>query len=248
MDFKKALRELDAIRNIAILVNVLFDALLVFLILFLVLSLFNFYPILIASIPAFLYFVKRAYEDISGKTLRDVETSHPVLHERLRTAADSLGKENFMVMWLQASLMNSLRNIRVSSFFNVKNFLVKLGYISLMCFLVLIVALFHLQIFDMANFLEDASFRFNLKENLLRGHIPDSLLGRNINIEDLNSDSALMDITNQMELRSITEQELLNMMPQEVFTSSDVSFEESMSKKKRIYIRNYFSKIRSLEG
>ena len=107
--------------------------------------------------------------------------------------------------------------------------------------------MFNIQIFDMAKFLEDTTFRFNLKERLLKGYIPDSLLGKNINIDDLNADSELMDITNQMALRSITEEELLNMLPQEIFTSSDVSFEETMSKKKRIYIRKYFSNIRNLD-
>lgn len=246
MDFKKALREINAVRNLVILAMAFMDSLLIFLILFFLLSLFNLYPLIIASIPSLLYFIKRSYEEISRKTLLDVEKSHPMLHERLRTAADSLGNENFMVMWLQTSLMKSIRNVRLSSFFNIKEILVRIGYISLVCFLIIVVAMFNIQIFDMGKFLEDATFRFNLRERLLKGHIPDSLLGKNINIEDLNDDASLMDITNQMNLRSLTEEELLNILPQEIFTSSDVSFEETMSKKKRIYIRKYFSNIRNL--
>ncbi|MEK6920398.1 MAG: hypothetical protein AABX82_00830, partial [Nanoarchaeota archaeon] len=77
---------------------------------------------------------------------------------------------------------------------------------------------------------------------LLKGHIAESLLGSSI--DDINDDFALNNLNNVNTLRlQIPQESLVDDLPEDIFGGK--SFEETLPKKKRIYIRNYFSKVRN---
>ena len=114
LDFKKVLGEIDAVRNTIILTFVFLDSAFVFLVAYLTLTLFNFYPIL-SFVPALFYFVSEAYKRVSTKTLREIEEKHPELHEKLRTVADTLQQENYMIARLRLEVLKSIKTIAMSS-------------------------------------------------------------------------------------------------------------------------------------
>ena len=239
-EFKRALREIHTVRIVAQLFLVIIEGIFVFLVIYLFLSLINLYREL-TIIPALLFVAYRAWKVITRKDLREVEKEHPELSERLRTAADTLGHENFIVMKLRLSIIKTLRSMKVSSFFNFKELMKKLGYITVLSFVIIMVGVYNIQLVDLEGFIEGGIWS-NLKERLLKGHIAESLLGSSI--DDINDDFALNNLNNVNTLRlQLPQESLAQDLPEDIFGGK--SFEETLPKKKRIYIRNYFSKVRN---
>ncbi len=239
-DFKQALREIYTVRAVAQLFMVLIEGIFVFLVIYLFLSLINCYREF-TIIPVLFFIAYRAWKVVSRKDLREVEKEHPELAERLRTAADTLSHENFIVMKLRLSIIKTLRSMKISSFFNFKELMKKLGYITFLSFIIIIIGVYNIQIIDMEGIIEKGIFN-TLKERLLKGIIPDSLLGSSM--DNINDDFALNNLNNVNTLRlQIPQESMADELPEDIFGGK--SFEETLSKKKRIYIRNYFSKVRN---
>lgn len=238
-EIQKALREIYTVRSVARLFMVLVEGLFVFLVIYLFLSLINLYP-KYTIIPVLFFIGYRIWKVVTQKNLRAIEHEHPELAERLRTAADTLGQENFIVMKLRLSIIKTLRSMKVSSFFNFKDLLKKLGYITGISFIIILVGVYNIQIIDMEQIIENGIFN-TLREKLLKGHIAESLFGSSI--DDINDDFALNNLNNVNTLRlQLPQETLAEDLPEEIFGGK--SFEETIPKKKRIYIRNYFSKVR----
>ncbi len=239
-EFKKALQEIHTVRCIAQLFDVVIEGIFVFLAIYLFLSLINLYR-QVAVVPALCFVFYRAWQVVTTRDFKRVEREHPELSERLRTAADSLHQNNIIVAKLQLSIIKTMRSIKISSFFHFKDLLKKLGYITGISFVIILVGVYNIQIVDMEGFIEGGWM--DLRERLLKGHIIDSLLGSSI--ESINDDFALNNLNNVNTLRlQISQETLASDLPEELFGETK-SFEESYSKKKRIYIRNYFSKVRN---
>lgn len=240
-EFKKALREIYTVRTMAELFMVAIEGIFVFLVMYLFLSLINLYPKTLSFLATIFFLAYRAWKVMTKKDLREIERQHPELAERLRTAADTLYQENFIVMKLRLSIIKTLRSMKISSFFNFKELMKKLGYITLVSFVIIMVGVYNIKIIDMQEIIENGIFA-TLKEKLLKGHIADSLLGSSM--DDINDDFAVNNLNNLNTLRlQIPQETLASDLPEDIFGGK--SFEETISKKKRIYIRNYFSKVRN---
>jgi hypothetical protein len=239
-EFKQALREIYTVRAIAQLFMVLIEGIFVFLVIYLFLSLINLYREL-TIIPVLFFVAYRAWKVVTRKDLREVEREHPELAERLRTAADSLQHENFIVMKLRLSIIKTLRSMKISSFFNFKDLMKKLGYITGLSFIIILIGVYNIQIIDMEGIIEKGIFN-TLKEQLLKGHLAESLLGSSM--DSINDDFAINNLNNVNTLRlQIPQESMAEDLPDDIFGGK--SFEETLPKKKRIYIRNYFSKVRN---
>ncbi len=239
-EFKKALREIYTVRAVAQLFMVAVEGVFVFLVIYLFLSLINLYREA-AIIPALFFVAYRAYKVVTRRDLKEVEREHPELTERLRTAADTLQHDNFIVMKLRLSIIKTLRSMKVSSFFNFKELLKQLGYITVISFVIIMVGVYNFMIVDMEGIIEKGLWS-SLRDKLLKGHIADSLLGSSI--DNINDDFALNNLNNVNVLRlQIPQESMAEGLPEEIFGGK--SFEETIPKKKRIYIRNYFSKVRN---
>ncbi len=239
-DFKKALREIQTVRVVAQLFDVIIEGILVFLVVYLFLSLINLYREF-TIVPVLFYIIYRAWKVVITKDFKAVEREHPELKERLRTAADTLHYDNIIVAKLRLSIIKTLRSVRVSSFFHFKDLLKRLGYITGIAFVIIMVGFYNVQIVDMESFINGGWE--NLRESLLHGHIADSLLGSSI--DSINDGFAVNNLNNVNALRlQLPQESLVDSLPEDLFGETK-SFEEQLSKKKRIYIRNYFSKVRN---
>jgi hypothetical protein len=239
-EFKKALREIHTVRSVAGLFDVFIEGIFVFLSVYLFLSLINLYREF-TFIPVLFYIGYRSWKVVTKKNLKSVEKEHPELKERLRTAADTLHHDNIIVMKLRLSIIKTLRSVKVSSFFHFKELLRKLAYITVLSVVIIAVGVYDVQIVDMEGFIEGGWV--DLREKLLSGHIIDALLGSSM--DNINDDFAVNNINNVNTLRlQIPQESLVDSLPEDLFGDTK-SFEEALSKKKRIYIRNYFSKVRN---
>ena len=246
-DIKSALHEVYSTQNKVIILTTFLEAIVVFLAVYTILLLINFYKN-ISIIIAVGYFLYKSYQKINKKSLIDVEKKNPFLAEKLRTAADTLLFDNFVVQKLRETVIKDLSQVRVSTFIDIK----KLFRITaIMCILAIVniyLGIANIQIIDMEGIINGMDFNFNLKDKLLKGYVSQSLLDIDANINDINDDQQIAEIDDQIRLRESALLKKNEKLPEDLFKSSDKSFEESLSKKKRIYIRNYFTAIRKAES
>lgn len=240
-EFRRALEEIYATQNKVILLMSFLRSLLMFLITYFVLKLFNFFELGLSAAVSIIYFGFILYHDINNRKLIDVERKNPVLWEKLRTAADYISSMNYVINRLQQNVLKSLGVVKVSSFLDLR----RLVYISL------IIVLFaglnvasaggNWLIYDLKAGLQ--SIHFGNGKGLLKELVPNSLAEADVNIEDLNADAELLDFAALSKIPLKRDQYL----PDDIFEESDLTFEEQMPKKKRLYIRKYFSEIRKLQ-
>ena len=118
-NFIKVIREINRTLNFLIIFETTINAVIFFLVVYLLLSLINLYPIL-ALIPALVYFISRLYVNSKVDKRKIVEGKYEPLKEKLRTAADNLGEENPVVNELQDEVVHDLKNVGLSSFISTK--------------------------------------------------------------------------------------------------------------------------------
>ena len=237
--FKDALSEINTTRNRVLFVTTFLKATIFFFIMYLVLLLVHVPPYL-SIIFTIIYFIRKTRKEVRKKQWLDVEKQHPVLSERLRTAADTLDEDNIIVRKLRASVIKTLTTIPVSSFLDVKYIAKRLFAISILAILMVYLASTGFYVIDLQGFIKGLFTDFNLKDKFLKHQVPSSLTGK-VKVSDVNENQNLQEINNQIRLR----EELQN-LTMDPYKGSDKTFEETLSKKKRVYIRMYFSKIRSL--
>ena len=151
-----------------------------------------------------------------------------------------------MILRLRTEVLGLIKTIAMSSLVNTKKIAITLGKILVIAFLIVGASAYNVQIIDMQDLLQNTDIFGSLRDRLLKGHVPDSLLDSDI--KNINENTGLNDLNNPRRLRQLLpDEQLVGGLPEDIFKGSDKSFEESLSKKKRIYIRNYFSKVRHLE-
>ena len=237
--FRYALREVYSTQKKVIIFMDFLKASIFFLILYGITSLFNFYRI-VALLLAIFYFINQVYRDLTNISLRGIERKNPFLDEILRTAADTVNiDENPIVEALREQVLNGIRMVKLSSFINADKLT---GYLLILCVLAsmnIIIGVLGLQIMDVRAFIENVDF--DIRDKLLGGDISSSLLDAGVRVEDINEDNELYDINEQFKRRDTLNIEEL---PEDIFKSGEKGLDELFSKKKRIYIRNYFNKLR----
>lgn len=238
--FEKALKEVYDTQNKVIILTAFLETVILFLIVYSFLILINFYKNMSFFI-ALLYFAYNVHKRINKRSLKEVERKNPFLKDMLSTAADNAELQNFIVLKLQEKVFKGIKEIRISSFINTKKILKLFAVISIFALLNIMIGAYNWQILDLEKILSDRNLSFNLRNKLLKNQLHDSLLDLHIEIEDLNRDAQVQELGNLKKLKRA------EALPDELFKASDKTFEELLSKKKRIYIRKYFSEVRDIE-
>lgn len=236
--FKIALQEVYDTRNKVILLTTLLESIVAFFIMYSVLILINFYEQM-AFLLALLYFAYRVRKRINRRSLKDVERKNPFLSEMLSTAADNIESENFIVLKLQERVLEGIKEVRISSFINIKKLMKLFAIISIFALFNIMIGMYGWHIIDLEGLLADRGFTFNLRNSLLKHQLSESLLDVDISLDDLNHDTQIQEIAAIVKRNEA--------LPDELFKASDKTFEELLSKKKRIYIRKYFSEVRDTQ-
>ena len=146
-DFGRAMREVKRTLNQIFLFEVLLNGLLLFLVVYFLLLLINLSPSW-AFFPALIYIPVAAYLRLNVNKARVVEGRHSALREKLRTAADYMGRENSMVEELEGEVLREMRNVGVSQFVNAKGLSYRILIITILSFGIIFSSTLNLQLID----------------------------------------------------------------------------------------------------
>lgn len=147
-DFSRAMREVARTLNQLFLFEVLLNGLVVFLAVYLVLLFINLSPSW-AFVPAAIFVAATAYLRLRANKAMIVEGRHAALREKLRTAADYMGRENPLVEELESDVLREMRNVGISQFVNARGLSYKILVITLLSFGIIFGSTMNLHFIDL---------------------------------------------------------------------------------------------------
>jgi len=256
--FSKVLKEINFTFNNIILFNSFLNAFLIFLVLYLLLSFFNFYQIY-SLVPAALYFIVNLYKGITEKHLITVEKKYPFLNERLRTARDNIKIENPVVDELKSDIIRDIKKVEVASFFNQKKQSYKILLSIILCFLIIFSAQFDLS-FNFKNIADNAiDFVYGIggnnsnaeKQGLERiagSGESESVFGDAYiaQMGDETLDMMIKQAGYEINLDDVKEperREFEELFPDEVFIATADVYEEKIKEEQQELVKTYFLKL-----
>jgi hypothetical protein len=133
-----------------VVLNSFLDAIILFLGLLLVLSIFSMsliWPLLIALI----FFIVQIRRYNTKFSLEYIEARNPTVREMLRTAADNKGADTLMAHALFAELIEKVRTISSGTFLNFRRLSLKLGTVFALSILLVSLAFFNVNIQQFEN-------------------------------------------------------------------------------------------------
>ncbi len=252
-----ALKDVRKVLIISGLFNTTLNALIIFLgfVLIFILGDLKFYY---AIAPAVVYFLFSTYKNFKRNSYKEVEERFPDLEWQLRTSADNLDKENEVVESLHKSVLRKIENVRVSSFFSNKATVFKLLSATALSFLIMFMATFDVNVFDLnkitGDFLKldnkdelegldyenyEGEFEKESNREIYGDEKIVELGNKNIEIE-LNPEEGEI---NPDEIREVEEKEFERGKLGDIGVSSDRSHEERIKREYQELIKQYFSRL-----
>jgi len=264
--FRKVVSEIRRTIIEVLIIPSLLDGILLFLLIYLILSLFELYP-MFAAIPAAVYTLFIVWRESRINTLKLVEKYYPSLREKLRTAADYADVDDVMVNELHSEVLQEVRNVASSVFISRRKILLKVFCCIVASFFILSITHFHISAAkyrdELQNKINDLADRIMLEgdENTLRlsnqsGAAGSGVgAGANRNIYGNKHLATLGDQELQVELKPSTlefkvgkvkdaeKKEFEEAFPSEVFLSGSASYEENIPKDQQAIVKAYFKKV-----
>lgn len=259
--FRRVLREVNKNLNSISLFNVFLSAIVLFLALYLALSLTT-YNAIYAIYPSLIYLAVLSFLKLKENKYRKVEAKYAELDEKLRTAADNVHLENPVVEDLQREVIENMKYVEVSSFLDTRKISLKIITAVVLCFMILFLTSFDVPPVEIKSFVGGLITDIGLKSPVNRtattfsggpggvGGIPGegdifggiSGMGLGTREEDIEIAASGYEV----DVRDITEakpQSFEEQFPQEVFVQGASAFEENIPKEQQELVKNYFEKL-----
>ena len=144
--FAEALKEVKNSLLKVFLFEEMLNAILVFLVAYLISSIFKI-SVIVPLLLGIGYGAFALYKELHLKPARMVETKYKDLKEKLSTAAEYAKVENRVVNELKAEVLQNLKKVEESSFLNEKRVYTKSIAVVVLCFVILILSPFSISIF-----------------------------------------------------------------------------------------------------
>lgn len=258
--FFKLLKEINVTFGNIILFSNILNSIIIFLIVYLLLALIKFYPI-IAVVPAVFFLIIDSFIRIRKKHYREVENAYPNLNEKLRTAADNLSSENIIVNELQKEVVSDAKHVKIASFVNQRNTSYKILTCVILCFAILFISTFNIG-FDI-KLLVDRPGVYNYIQgsgNLTgSGDVGDDRAAGGDTRDEIFGEAEVAELGQELfdfsisssgyeinldDVREVERKEFQELFPgtDSIFTSSAV-YEENIPKEQQVLVKNYFKKI-----
>ncbi len=263
--FQDAITEVRSTLAKLLVFEAALNAILVFLIAFLLLSIFNLpliYPIAVAALYFFIYVRNKS----KLSKIRMVEQKYSNLNEKLRTAAEYTNEENRVINSLHSEVLQDLRNVQESSFISEKKLFTKTGVIIALCFLIFLLSPVTLGILDFnLNLLDnkaEAASELPIgggeSQSKIRYTIGSEGAGLTKIGEDIYGTASIAKIGDEevkirikpagteLSIRQIQEAEPIDFSesyPSEVHAVAARSFEEEIPKEDLQLVRDYFNEL-----
>lgn len=252
--FIKVVKEINNTLNFLIIFETALNAAIFFLVVYLLLSLINLYPIL-AVIPALVYFAARMYANSKRDKRVIVENKYAPLKEKLRTAADNIDKENPVVDELQEEVIYDLKNVGLSSFISTRQVSYKIFATILLSFAIVFATTLNIYIVDLNKFLgeiPDALSKLSLKRsaNTPIGEVNESSDiygdGKLAVLGDQQIDIRIKPINYEVSVREegeVEQKQFDEIFPSQVDIKQSSAYEENIPQEQQELVKNYFNKL-----
>ena len=254
--FINVVKEINSTLNSIVLFDNILNSFIIFLSVYLVMSIFNFHPLL-ASLPAIAYLILSSYKEVISSKAKLIETKYDYLNEKLRTAADNASMENPVVDALHEEVMEEIKNVRASSFFNQKKTSFKILSLIVLCFLIVFLSTLNLGFLDFRVLLDNVQISWNdgvaTEEG---GETPSAGVAGDQDIYGEESIATLGKEEMEIEIRPVNyevnaksisdapeEKKFEETFPEEVFASSTEGFEENIPINQQELVKEYFKKL-----
>src|SRR3989344_7893643 len=160
--FSEVVREMNRTLNELIFFENIVNTTLVFLVFYLVLSVFDFKP-LYALVPALAYLGFYSYMSFRSYKPGIVESKYAPLREKLRTAADNINISNPIVDELEYEVTSEMKNVGLSMFINPRTLSYKIFAVMLLSFMIIFATTLNLKLLEFARQKVPDIFDSNLK-------------------------------------------------------------------------------------
>ena len=254
-DFIKIIKEIKRTLNFLFVFETILNTAIFFLVVYLLLSLINLFPIS-ALIPAAVYFIIKMYINFKKDKRIIVEGKYEPLKEKLRTAVDNFREENPVVEELEEEVVNDLKHVGLSSFIKTRVISYKIFTTILLSFAIVIATMMNLYIADLTDLFTNIPGMIDNYRMSKRGsNIP---LGEINESEDIYGDSKLAVLGNQeidikikpvnyevnvREEGDVEQKQFDEIFPREVNVEQASAFEERIPEEEQELVKKYFNKI-----
>jgi len=266
-DFVPVVREVKGMLRKIALFNAAIDTIVFFLVAYCVLAIFNLFPVI--AVPAAILFFIRCYaKKYREAKLTHVEAKYPDLWERLRTAADTLHLNNFIVTRLRDEVVSKLKKVSVSSFINTSELALRVAIICVLLFSAIFVTSLNIRVLNVGGAIAGTDIGIKIGEgwkNLFSGS-PVAVVNAteenntmynesftdiygNISVANLGKDSLEMTLNNgegSLDFKNIRDTEQANFNefpPQEVSASPADYYDDVVLKDQQNIVKKYFEQI-----
>jgi len=243
-EINRTLNELTIFENIV-------NTTLVFLVFYLILSIFDFKP-LYALVPALIYLGVYSYISLKSSKTLVVEGKYAPLREKLRTAADNIGKESPILDELDYDVTNEMKNVGISMFINPKTLSYKVFAAMLLSFMIIFATTLNLKIVEFAKSKVPDIFERGPKGvgNFAATKLNTSgdIFGKgdvaNLGDKELNIRLKPVDFkVNVKEEGDSQQQKFESVFPNEFALKETAAYEENIPQEQQELVKNYFKKL-----
>ena len=225
------------------------DSVIVFFVLYFLLTVVHLFPIT-AIIPAAIFFVVRIVQKVKKIELRRVEDKNPTIKTMLRTAADNVMLDNYVVRELNRDLMKKMKKVASSSFIKFNKIALRMVIIVIFAFSVLFFAANDIHIARLDNFVID---RFSTPTRRMGLEIEgEGYIYEDDDVTKLTGDMVdleLMPLSYQVDLSQVsdpTEKNFKTTFPKEIEAVRQEAFDDKIPKEQVEIVKNYFQHINKI--
>ena len=265
--FNKVVEEIRKTIAQIIIIPSLLNGIIAFLLLFTLMSYFDFYQEY-AVVIALAYTGLLLWKELGINKLKLVERYYPKLNEKLRTAADYADQDDVMVNQLHKEVITEVKKVATSAFVSRKKILWKTLVIIMLCFSLLSISYFNL---------DSKGFKLNI-ENQVNKLAQKVLKDQGKNVIELNKtnssasgsgsgvgvnenifgDKNLAKLGDEQldveikpstmefrigEVKDAEKKDFDEVFPDEVYLKGSQTHEENIPKEQQELVKNYFKKI-----
>ena len=250
--FPSVVKEVNRTLNELILFENIVNTTLVFLVFYLLLSIFDFRPIY-ALIPAAAYLAFYTYLSFRSPKSFLVESKYEPLREKLRTAADNMNLDNPVAEELKYEVTSEIKNVSLSMFISPKSISYKIFAVMALSFLIIFATTMNLKVLELAR--QKVPSIFDTKNLKSIGNLAATQLNTSNDIYGKNDVAKLGDNELNIRIKPIdfkvnvkeegesTQQKFETTFPQEIGVKETVAYEESIPQEQQELVKNYFKKI-----
>ena len=249
--FSNVVKEINRTLNEIIFFENMVNTTLVFLVFYLILSIFDFHP-LYALAPALLYLGFYSYISFKSYKPGIVESKYAPLKEKLRTAADNIGLENPIVEELEYEVTTEMKNVGLSMFISPRVLSYKIFAVMLLSFMIIFATTLNLKLLEFAKQKVPDIFDANLKTvgNFVATKLETSedIYGKEdvakLGDKELNIRIKPVDFkVNVREEGESKQQKFETVFPKELAVKETVAYEENIPQEQQELVKNYFKKL-----